>query len=130
MTFLDTSTIIQYLKGDDTVHEYIHGQEPWWTSTICVFEVIKGRLGSVNTDVISVRQAFGGVQAIDLNETIATEATRIQDELASDRNRLSTVDILIAATARSTGDELVVADADFETEHLQDVMTVTNLAGE
>jgi hypothetical protein len=31
---------------------------------------------------------------------------------------------------RSTGDQLVVADADFETEHLQDVMTVANLDGE
>ena len=31
------------------------------------------------------------------------------------------------ATARSTGDEYVVADSDFETEPLEDVMTVTNL---
>ncbi|WP_336001949.1 PIN domain-containing protein [Halorientalis halophila] len=127
MTFLDTSTIIQYLKGDEAVREYITGREPWWTSTICVYEVINGRLGVGETDVVSVRQEFGGVQALDLNESIALEAARIQDELVNDGTRLSTTDILIAATARSTGDELVVADADFETEHLTDRMPVTNL---
>jgi hypothetical protein len=37
---------------------------------------------------------------------------------------------MIAATARSTGDEYVVADSDFETESLEDVMVVTNLHGE
>jgi hypothetical protein len=35
--------------------------------------------------------------------------------------------MLIAATARSTGDELVVADADFQTGVFQDHMAVTNL---
>ena len=40
---------------------------------------------------------------------------------------LSHRDAMIAATARSTGDEYVVADSDFETTPLEDVMTVTNL---
>ncbi|PSQ06112.1 VapC toxin family PIN domain ribonuclease [Halobacteriales archaeon QS_6_71_20] len=127
MAFLDTSTIIQYLRGDDTVRDYIDGREPWWTSTICVFEVINGRLGSGQTDVMDVREEFGGVQALDLNESVSIEAARLQDELVSDGSRLATADILIAATARTTGDELVVADSDFQTVPLQDVMTVTNL---
>lgn len=127
MTFLDTSTIIQYLKGDESVREYLRGREPWWTSTICVYEVINGRLGTGRTDVAAVRKEFSGVQALDLTEPIAVEATRIQDELIEEGTRLSTTDILIAATARSTGDELVVADADFQTGPLEDVMTVTNL---
>jgi hypothetical protein len=37
-------------------------------------------------------------------------------------------DLLIAATARSTGAELVVADGDFETDLLDDLMPVTNFA--
>ena len=37
---------------------------------------------------------------------------------------------MIAATARSTGDEYVVADADFETASLENAMDVTNLEGE
>ncbi|WP_436907577.1 PIN domain-containing protein [Halosimplex marinum] len=127
MTFLDTSTIIQYLSGDERVREYIEGREPWLTSTICVFEVINGRLGSGDTDIVAIRQDFAGVQAIDLNESIAIEAARLQDELIDDGDRLATADLLIAATARSTGDELVVADGDFETDALEAVMQVTNL---
>lgn len=127
MTFLDSSTIIQYLSGDETVREYIEGRKPWWTASICVYEVIDGRIGTGEVDVWDVRQTFGGVQAIDLNEAIAMEAGRLQDELADDGTMLATVDVLVAATARSTGDELVVADDDFRTDVLEDVMTVTNL---
>lgn len=127
MAFLDTSTIIQYLRGDETVRNYILGKEPWWTSTICVYEVINGRLGTGTTDVTQVRQEFSGVQTLELNEPIALEAARLQSELVDSGDRLATVDVLIAATARTTGDELIVADSDFETDLLQDVMTVTNL---
>ncbi|MFB6126824.1 MAG: PIN domain-containing protein [Halolamina sp.] len=127
MAFLDSSTIIQYLSGDEAVRDYIEGREPWWTSTVCVYELINGCLGSGRTDVQSVREEFGGVRALDLDESIALEASRLQDELVADGSRLATVDVLIAATARTTGDELVVADSDFETDPLQEVMAVTNL---
>lgn len=130
MVFLDTSTIIQYLAGSEAVTNYIDGREPWWTSTICVYEVINGRLGSGETDIMEVRQEFAGVQTLELNESIALEAARLQDELVSAGDRLTTMDILVAATARSTGDELVVADRDFQTEPLEDKMTVTNLHSE
>ena len=67
------------------------------------------------------------MQTLNLNEPIAVEAARLQDEIMTDGDRLATADMLIAATARSTGDELVVADSDFETGVLQNVMQVTNL---
>jgi len=98
------------------------------TSTLCVYEVIDGKLGSGSTDVRDVRQDFfGGVQALDLTENIALEAARLQDQAMSDGVRLSTPDTLIAATARSTADELVVVDSDFETDVLESYLTVTNL---
>ncbi|MFC6952235.1 PIN domain-containing protein [Halorubellus litoreus] len=127
MTFLDTSTIIQYLRGDREVKDYIEDRKPWLTSTICVFEVINGRVGAGETYMVEVRKDFAGVHALDLTEEIALEAGRLQDELVTDGSRLATADLLIAATARSTGDELVVADADFQTDVLEDAMTVTNL---
>ena len=127
MVFLDSSTIIRYLAGNEAAQEYLDGREPWLTSSICVYEVINGRLGTGSTDIMRIRQEFAGAQTLELNESIALEAARLQDELVSDGDRLATADILIAATARSTGDELVVADSDFETDILADVMTVTNL---
>jgi predicted nucleic acid-binding protein len=47
-----------------------------------------------------------------------------------DGERMAARDLLIAATARSTGSELVVADPDFETRHFTDLMNVTNLRTE
>jgi len=44
-----------------------------------------------------------------------------------DGERIAARDRLIAATARSTGDELIVADSDFETRLLTDFIDVTNI---
>lgn len=127
MTFLDSSTIIEYLRDDQTVIKYLNEREPWWTSTICVFEILNGPAGTPNFDPIEERQKFGGIQALEFNEQLALEAARLQDASIKDGSELSHRDAMIAATARSTGDEYVVADSDFETEPLEDKMTVTNL---
>ena len=92
-----------------------------------MFEVVDGRVGSGETDVVEVRQQFGGVRALDLNEQITLGAARMQDKLMDDGERMAARDLLIAATARSTGDELIVSDSDFETGHLTEMMNVTNL---
>jgi len=131
VTFLDSSVIIDLLNGvPDTVTYLEDCGQPWFTSTLCVYEVVDGEVGSGTTDVTGVRQEFDGVRALDLTEQIALEAGRIQDRLMDDGQRMAQRDLLIAATARTTGSELVVADSDFETEHLTDLMTVTNLRKE
>ncbi|MDR9430724.1 MAG: PIN domain-containing protein [Natronomonas sp.] len=131
MTFLDSSVIIDMLEGVPDVVEYVEDRgQPYLTSALCVFEVIDGELGAGTTDVVAVRQDFGGVQSLDLNENIALEAGRIQGRLLDDGERMATRDLLIAATARSTGAELVVADSDFETRLLTDLLNVTNLRNE
>jgi predicted nucleic acid-binding protein len=130
MTFLDSSVIIDMLEGvEDAVRFVRSAKEPYLTSTICVFEVIDGKLGSGSTDVDSVRQDFGGVRALELGEPVALEAARLQDELLDDGERMAARDLLVAATARSTGDQLVVADSDYQTDALEGRMTVTNLRG-
>jgi len=131
VTFLDSSIIIDMLEGIPEVVEHVEDRgQPYLTSTICVFEVIDGAVGSGTTDVVAVRQEFAGVRALDLTEGIVLEAGRMQDQLLDDGERMAARDLLIAATARSTGDELIVADGDFETQLLTDVMDVTNLRGD
>lgn len=129
MTFLDSSVIIDMLDGVDSTVEFVQEQgEPYFTSSICVFEILDGVLGSGSTDVVAARQDFGGVHALDLTDDIALEAARLQDQLLDDGQRMPARDLLIAATARSTGDHLVVADSDFETDILQSHIRVTNLS--
>ncbi|ELY88167.1 PilT protein domain-containing protein [Natrialba hulunbeirensis JCM 10989] len=128
MTFLDSSVIIDMLEGVDDTVAYVESQNtPYLTSSICVYEVLAGTLGRGETDVREERQRFGGVRALEFNEQIALEAARLQDELLADGERLAVRDLMIAATARSTGDQLVVADSDFQTVALEDKMEVTNL---
>jgi predicted nucleic acid-binding protein len=127
MTFLDSSTIIEYLRDNQSVIDYLDEREPWWTSTICVFEVLNGPAGSSHFDPVDERQRFSGVQALEFNEQLALEAARLQDASIKDGSELSHRDAMIAATARSTGDEYVVADSDFETDVLEHHMDVTNL---
>lgn len=128
MTFLDTSVIIDYLEGIDAVVSFVDDQDTLFTSTICVYEVLEGEVfGPGPTDVFGRRQDFGRVQSLEFNEPIAIEAARLQADLHADGSPLSARDAMIAATARSTGDELVVADDDFETDVLGDVMAVRNL---
>jgi predicted nucleic acid-binding protein len=128
MTFLDSSVIIDMLAGVPDVVEAVEDRgQPYLTSSICVFEVVNGKVGSGETDVVEIRQQFGGVRALDLNEQIALEACRMQDTLMNDGERMAARDLMIAATARSTGDGLVVADRDFETQYLTELMDVTNL---
>lgn len=129
MTFLDSSTIIEYLRDNQAVIEYLDDRQAWWTSTICVFEVLNGPAGTPGFDPIEARQQFSGVQALEFNEQLALEASRLQHEAVRDGGELSHRDAMIAATARSTGDEYVIADSDFEIAPLQDVMDVTNLDG-
>jgi len=129
MTFLDSSVIIDMLNGVDSTVEFVQEQgEPYLTSSLCILEVLDGKIGSGTTDVVSARQDFDGVHSLDLTENVSLEAARIQDELLDDGQRMATRDLLIAATARSTGDHLVVADSDFETDVLESYVQVTNLS--
>lgn len=131
MSFLDTSTIIDYLAGVDDVVTFVDSQDTLLTSSICVYEVLAGEvLGPGPTDVYQRRQDFGRVQALDFSETFAIEAARLQQELMEDGVQLAVRDMMIAATARSTGAELIVADSDFEVAGLESYMSVRNLRDE
>ncbi|OLZ41514.1 twitching motility protein PilT [Natrinema saccharevitans] len=131
MTFLDSSVIIDMLESVDETVAFVESQdEPYLTSAICVYEVLAGTLGSGDTDLRAQRQHFGGVHSLEFNDEIALEATRLQDELLADGDRMAVRDLMIAATARSTGDQLVVADSDFQTAALESKMQVTNLRRE
>lgn len=66
MAFLDSSIVLDMLEGVDSTVEFVEEQgEPSLTSSSCVFEVVQGRLGSGSTDVVAVRQDFGGSRPPD-----------------------------------------------------------------
>lgn len=128
MAFLDSSVIIDYLDGIEHVAEYVEEQSHLLTSSLCVYEVLHGEvLSSGETDVWRARQQFNRVEALDFNETIAIEAARMQDKLATSGRTMPTRDLLIAASARSTGDTLAVSDGDFVVEPVREIVEIRDL---
>lgn len=131
MTFLDSSVLIDYLDGNQRVIDYLDDgtTAPYFTSAICIYEILMGPVKSDESSSLhDEREEFGWVRSLELNETIAVEAIRIQDRLTSDGAEMPARDVLIAATARSTGDKLIVADRDFDTERLSPFLDVVQLA--
>jgi len=129
MLFLDTSAILAYKRDEPVVVSYLDDNKPWFTSTICVYEFVNGAMWQDDITAHVARQSIGGVQSIELSETVAMEAARMQNELRRDGDEMAVRDLLIGATARSTGAELVVADSDFQSDHLQNLMSVTDFSG-
>jgi predicted nucleic acid-binding protein len=69
-------------------------------------------------------------RSLEFNEEAPLGAARLENELITDGERMPVRDPMIAATARSTGDHLVVAESDFQTDTLDFELQVTNLRGE
>lgn len=128
MTVLDSSVIIDYLDGIEEVVEFVDEQPAIATSSICVYEVLAGEVFTAGeTDLIGARENFGRVTALDFSEEVAFEAARMQNRLLESGDPMSPRDLMIAATARSEGKELVVSDADFDTEGLRELLSVRRL---
>lgn len=117
--------IIDYLDGVEEIVEFVDEQPVLLTSSICISEVLAGEVFSVgDSDLIEARENFGRVAAVDFSEEIAFEAARMQSRLLESGTPLSPRDLMIAATARSEGKELVVSDTDFDTNGLRELLTV------
>lgn len=128
MTFLDSSVIVDYLDGDDDVVDFVDDQTVLLTSSVCVYEVLAGEVFSTgDANLEGAREAFGRVSALGFSEDLAFEAARMQNRLLESGSPMSPRDLFIAATARSTGNELVVSDADFDIGELREFMSVRML---
>ena len=128
MLFLDSSAIIAYSDDIEPIVDHVDEGGELFTSPICVYEVVEGEMWKSGKSAHTIRQAFAGVKSLSLNEEIALEAARLQHQLRQHGDEMPVRDLLIGATARSTGAELVVADDDFATERLRDFIIVTDFS--
>jgi hypothetical protein len=128
VTLLDSSVIIDYLDGVEEVVEFVDEQPVLVTPSICIYEVLAGEVFSAGeAALIEARENFGRVAAVDFSEEVAFEAARMQSRLLESGTPTSPRDLMVAATARSEGKELVVSDTDFDTDGLRELLTVRKL---
>lgn len=125
MTLYDSSVLIDFLAGDETVENYIHAQSDHRAITLplVLFEIYQGEIyKSDPADFNAIDGALGWLTIVEETRDLARAAAELQNRLANDGTPLAARDAYIAGAAETLGETLVVSDADFDvdgiTQHL------------
>jgi hypothetical protein len=105
---IESSAIIEYLKGNAKVKEIISNSEDFYVSTLTIFEVL---LGKVEED--KILDFFSAFNIIGLNKKDSVTASRIYKRLRDKGKLIGYFDILISAQAINRDLTLVTKDTDF-----------------
>lgn len=127
MTLYDSSVLIDYLDGEADAVDYIerHADERSVAPPLVMFEVYQGEVfKSGPADFDAVERALGWLTVIDETAELARAAAELQHELRGRGEPLAARDAFIAGTARGLGEQLVVADSDFDVAGLTDAVSV------
>ena len=105
---IESSAIIEYLKGNAKVKEIISNSEDFYVSTLTIFEVLLGKVEE--NKILDFLSAFN---VIGLNKKDSVIASRIYKRLRDKGKLIGYFDILISAQAINRGITLVTKDTDF-----------------
>ena len=105
---IESSAIIEYLKGNVKVKEIISNSEDFYVSTLTIFEVLLGKVEE--NKILDFLSAFN---VIGLNKKDSIIASRIYKRLRDKGKLIGYFDILISAQAINRDLTLVTKDTDF-----------------
>jgi hypothetical protein len=105
---IESSAIIEYLKGNAKVKEIISNSEDFYVSTLTIFEVLLGKVEE--NKILDFLSAFN---IIGLNKKDSIIASRIYKRLRDKGKLIGYFDILISAQAINRDLTLVTKDTDF-----------------
>jgi len=105
---IESSAIIEYLKGNAKVKEIISNSEDFYVSTLTIFEVLLGKVEE--NKILDFLSAFN---VIGLNKKDSIIASRIYKRLRDKGKLIEYFDILISAQAINRDLTLVTKDTDF-----------------
>ncbi len=120
MTIIDTSVLIPFLNGApdvvDKVREVSSKTDRIEITIITAYEIMKGAyLSSKREDNLEdVKEAISNMQILDLTPQACEEASRIFYSLKESGKMISEFDILIAAIAKTNGENILTRDRHFE----------------
>ena len=109
MVFLDSSFIVDYLRGNkDALKVYDKFEEAnqeLFISTVSIMEVVSGayRSQKTNDEIEKIKKLLSNIGLYDFTEECAFEAGKVEAELAKKGNIIDTEDIMIASTALISG---------------------------
>jgi predicted nucleic acid-binding protein len=114
---VDASFLVDYARGDDAAIAYLvaHDKAVIGASTIVLSELYRGLMITQDMAQTEAISKYAWVDPVLFTNEIAAEAAEIYVDLRGDGAMINKIDIYVAATARSLGVPLVVADDDFGT---------------
>ena len=119
MTIIDTNVMIPFLSGSpeevSKVREVsISGQVV--ITIITAYELLKGaqRSSKPENNLKDIKEAISKMQVLDLSQEACEEASNIFCELKKSGKMISEFDILIAAIAKTNGEDILTRDQHFK----------------
>ena len=105
---IESSAIIDYLKGNKKVEEVILNSEDFYISSLTVYEILLGKVKE--SEILDFLSAF---KIINLTRKDAIIGSKIYKKLKDKGKLIGNFDILISAQAINRRLTLVTRDSDF-----------------
>ena len=111
---MDSSAIIEFLKGNVAARKKIGEAESLYTSALCAYEVLLGEkyneIKGLKSSYIQVSLFFEQIETMILSYDDVVKASDIAAKLVSKGNKVDDIDILIAAQALRIGAVMLTKD--------------------
>ncbi|MBI5065885.1 type II toxin-antitoxin system VapC family toxin [Candidatus Woesearchaeota archaeon] len=110
MELLDTTFLIDVLKGKKETVALLKSGKPLITTQICMYEVIRGMLlrGESPDKILNARDLIGDFRVISLADNSIIKAAEISSDLTKKGKMISDCDCLIAGMALANGINKIV----------------------
>ncbi len=110
MKLLDTTFLIDLLRGKKETSALIHGDEPLLTTQINMYEVIRGFFmnKTVPSKIPRVLELFENIRVLPLDDNSIIKSAEISSDLISFGQEVHDTDCLIAGIAVSNGISRIV----------------------
>jgi tRNA(fMet)-specific endonuclease VapC len=112
MIILDTSIVIEYLKGNDKIIEVVNKYSRDSTTGITyisLYELLKYS----NKQKSALNELIGTIKVVYPDETSASRSAEIFRKLKNSGNLINENDILIAGIALKNDNKFITLDSDF-----------------
>ena len=112
--FLDSSIIIEFLKGNEKVKAIMAEAEAMYTDTLCAYEVLTGEkyneLKGLKSSYIHASLFFAHIETMPMNYSDAMKSADVAAKLIIKGKKVDDVDIIIAIHALEKGAAVFTKD--------------------
>ena len=112
--FLDSSAIIEFLKGNDKARDAIAAADELYTSSICAYEVLVGEkfveLKGMHSSYQNTLKFFDSILTLQFTYADSVRASEIAAELMLKGRKVDDFDVLLASQALANGATILTKD--------------------